>query len=105
MLVLTLDDVNNLFYEDEVSETLYSLLRSHEAFSGAKIDVIVNLYRGKNTKLRSGKVCLDQRISLLLSTSFTSSDFKTSATDTTYFYSYLPIMELSDLAYNCKAQT
>ena len=41
MLVLTLDDVNYLFYGDEFSETLYSLLCAHEPFSGAKIGAIV----------------------------------------------------------------
>ncbi|OYR77662.1 cell division control protein 6, partial [Halorubrum sp. E3] len=35
------DDVNYLFYENEASDTLYSLLRAHEAHSGAKIGVIV----------------------------------------------------------------
>ena len=41
VLVVALDDVNYLFYEDEASDTLYSLLRAHEAYSGAKIGVIV----------------------------------------------------------------
>ena len=41
MLVVALDDVNYLFYENEASDTLYSLLRAHEAHSGAKIGVIV----------------------------------------------------------------
>ncbi|MCQ4334940.1 ORC1-type DNA replication protein [Natronomonas sp. F2-12] len=41
VLVVALDDVNYLFYESEASETLYSLLRAHEAHSGAKIGVIV----------------------------------------------------------------
>ncbi|PSP97384.1 cell division control protein 6 [Halobacteriales archaeon QS_1_68_44] len=41
VLVVALDDVNYLFYEDEASDTLYSLLRAHEAHSGAKIGVIV----------------------------------------------------------------
>jgi cell division control protein 6 len=40
VLVVALDDVNYLFYEDEASDTLYSLLRAHEAHSGAKIGVI-----------------------------------------------------------------
>ncbi|MFB6308746.1 MAG: ORC1-type DNA replication protein [Haloarculaceae archaeon] len=40
ILVVALDDVNYLFYESEASETLYSLLRAHEAHSGAKIGVI-----------------------------------------------------------------
>ena len=41
VLAVALDDVNYLFYEDEASDTLYSLLRAHEAHSGAKIGVIV----------------------------------------------------------------
>jgi len=40
VMVVALDDVNYLFYEDEASDTLYSLLRAHEAHSGAKIGVI-----------------------------------------------------------------
>ena len=40
-LVVALDDVNYLFYENEASDTLYSLLRAHEAHAGAKIGVIV----------------------------------------------------------------
>jgi cell division control protein 6 len=41
VLVVALDDVNYLFYESEASDTLYSLLRAHEAHSGARIGVIV----------------------------------------------------------------
>ncbi len=41
VLVVALDDVNYLFYENEASDTLYSLLRAHEAHAGAKIGVIV----------------------------------------------------------------
>ena len=41
VLVVALDDVNYLFYEGEASDTLYSLLRAHEAHSGAKIGVVV----------------------------------------------------------------
>ncbi|MFB6201734.1 MAG: ORC1-type DNA replication protein [Halorhabdus sp.] len=41
VLAVALDDVNYLFYESEASDTLYSLLRAHEAHSGAKIGVIV----------------------------------------------------------------
>ena len=41
ILTVALDDVNYLFYEGEASETLYSLLRAHEAHSGAKIGVII----------------------------------------------------------------
>jgi cell division control protein 6 len=40
VLAVALDDINYLFYEGEASETLYSLLRAHEAHSGAKIGVI-----------------------------------------------------------------
>lgn len=41
VLVVALDDINYLFYENEASDTLYSLLRAHEAYSGARIGVIV----------------------------------------------------------------
>jgi cell division control protein 6 len=41
VLVVALDDVNYLFYENEASDTLYSLLRAHEEQGGAKIGVIV----------------------------------------------------------------
>ena len=41
VLVVALDDVNYLFYENEASDTLYSLLRAHEEHAGAKIGVIV----------------------------------------------------------------
>jgi cell division control protein 6 len=40
-LVVALDDVNYLFYESEASDTLYSLLRAHEAHPGTKIGVLV----------------------------------------------------------------
>ncbi|WP_435123948.1 ORC1-type DNA replication protein [Halobaculum sp. D14] len=40
VLAVALDDVNYLFYENEASDALYSLLRAHEAHSGAKIGVI-----------------------------------------------------------------
>ena len=40
VMVVALDDINYLFYEGEASDTLYSLLRAHEAHSGAKIGVI-----------------------------------------------------------------
>ncbi|MFC7097115.1 ORC1-type DNA replication protein [Halobaculum marinum] len=40
VLVVALDDVNYLFYENEASDALYSLLRAHEAHSGAKVGVI-----------------------------------------------------------------
>jgi cell division control protein 6 len=41
VLVVALDDVNYLFYENEASDALYSLLRAHEAHSGAKVGVIL----------------------------------------------------------------
>jgi cell division control protein 6 len=41
VLVVALDDVNYLFYEDEASDALYSLLRAHETHPGAKVGVIV----------------------------------------------------------------
>jgi cell division control protein 6 len=41
VLVVALDDVNYLFYENEASDALYSLLRAHETHSGAKIGVIL----------------------------------------------------------------
>jgi len=41
VLVVALDDVNYLFYENEASDTLYSLLRAHEEQGGAKIGVFV----------------------------------------------------------------
>ncbi|WIV68017.1 ORC1-type DNA replication protein [Natrialbaceae archaeon AArc-T1-2] len=41
ILVVALDDVNYLFYENEASDTLYSLLRAHEEYPGAKIGVVV----------------------------------------------------------------
>ena len=39
-LIVALDDVNYLFYENEASEALYSLLRAHEIQPGAKIGVV-----------------------------------------------------------------
>ncbi|MGM0604578.1 MAG: ORC1-type DNA replication protein [Halobacteriota archaeon] len=41
VLVVALDDVNYLFYENEASDTLYSLIRAHEAHPGAKIGVMI----------------------------------------------------------------
>jgi len=41
VLIVALDDINYLFYENEAGDTLYSLLRAHEVHSGAKIGVIV----------------------------------------------------------------
>ena len=40
VLVVALDDVNYLFYENEASDCLYSLLRAHEEQGGARIGVI-----------------------------------------------------------------
>jgi cell division control protein 6 len=40
VLAVALDDVNYLFYEDEASDTLYSLLRAHEEQGGARMGVI-----------------------------------------------------------------
>lgn len=40
-LVVALDDVNYLYYENETSDTLYSLLRAHEERRGARIGVVV----------------------------------------------------------------
>jgi len=41
VLAVALDDVNYLFYENEASDTLYSLLRAHEAHPGVRIGVLV----------------------------------------------------------------
>jgi cell division control protein 6 len=41
VLAVALDDVNYLFYENEASETLYSLLRAHETHPGARIGVVL----------------------------------------------------------------
>ena len=41
VLVVALDDINYLYYENEVSDTLYSLLRAHETHPGSKIGVVV----------------------------------------------------------------
>lgn len=43
MLVVALDDMNYLFYENEVNEVLYSLLRAHETHPGARMGVIAIL--------------------------------------------------------------
>ena len=40
VLIVALDDVNYLFYENEASDCLYSLLRAHEEHNGARIGVI-----------------------------------------------------------------
>ncbi|KPN29938.1 ORC1-type DNA replication protein 2 [Halolamina pelagica] len=41
VLIVALDDVNYLFYENEASDTMYSLLRAHETHAGARIGVVV----------------------------------------------------------------
>jgi len=41
VLIVALDDVNYLFYENEASDTMYSLLRAHETHTGARIGVVV----------------------------------------------------------------
>src|SRR6056297_1288660 len=41
VMVVALDDVNYLFYENEASDALYSLLRAHETHQGARIGVII----------------------------------------------------------------
>ncbi|WP_253737878.1 ORC1-type DNA replication protein [Halohasta salina] len=41
VLVVALDDVNYLFYENEASDTLGSLLRAHETNPGVKIGVVI----------------------------------------------------------------
>ncbi|MBN1133665.1 MAG: ORC1-type DNA replication protein [Methanosarcinaceae archaeon] len=40
VLVVALDDINYLFYEKHADEVMYSLLRAHEQYPGAKIGVI-----------------------------------------------------------------
>ena len=40
VLIVALDDINYLFHEKEVDHVLYSLLRAHETFPGARIGVI-----------------------------------------------------------------
>lgn len=41
VLIVALDDVNYLYYTNEASDTLYSLLRAHEEQGGARIGVFV----------------------------------------------------------------
>jgi len=41
VLLVCLDDANYLLYENEMNRVLYSLLRSHEAYPGTRIGVIV----------------------------------------------------------------
>lgn len=40
IVIVALDDINYLFYENEVSKVLYSLLRAHEVHPGVRIGVI-----------------------------------------------------------------
>ena len=39
-LVLCLDDINYLYHEGHADEVMYSLLRAHEQYPGAKVGVI-----------------------------------------------------------------
>ncbi|MDD1711197.1 MAG: ORC1-type DNA replication protein [Methanoregulaceae archaeon] len=41
VLLVALDDANYLLYENEMNRVLYSLLRSHEAYPGTRIGVIL----------------------------------------------------------------
>ena len=41
VLLVCLDDANYLLYEDEMNKVLYTLLRSHEAYPGTRIGVIL----------------------------------------------------------------
>jgi cell division control protein 6 len=41
ILLICLDDANYLLYENEMNRVLYSLLRSHEAYPGTRIGVIM----------------------------------------------------------------
>lgn len=41
VLVVALDDINYLVYENEASDTLYSLLRAHETHPGVRVGVVV----------------------------------------------------------------
>ena len=41
VLIVALDDTNYLFYDNEASDTIYSLLRAHEEHPGARIGVMV----------------------------------------------------------------
>ena len=40
VVLVALDDINYLFYENEVSKVLYSILRAHEVHPGVKIGVV-----------------------------------------------------------------
>jgi len=41
VLLVALDDANYLLYENEINKVLYTLLRSHEAYEGTRIGVMV----------------------------------------------------------------
>jgi cell division control protein 6 len=41
VLLVALDDVNYLLYENEMNRVLYTLLRSHEAYPGTRIGVVL----------------------------------------------------------------
>jgi cell division control protein 6 len=41
VLLVALDDANYLLYENEINKVLYTLLRSHEAYAGTRIGVMV----------------------------------------------------------------
>lgn len=41
VLLVALDDANYLLYENEINKVLYTLLRSHEAYPGTRVGVIV----------------------------------------------------------------
>lgn len=43
VLLVALDDANYLFYENEINRVLYTLLRSHEAYPGTRIGVLLIL--------------------------------------------------------------
>jgi len=43
VLIVALDDINYLFYDTEVNDVLYSLLRAHETHPGARMGVIAIL--------------------------------------------------------------
>ena len=43
VLIVALDDMNYLFYENEVNDVLYSLLRAHETYPGVRVGIIAIL--------------------------------------------------------------
>lgn len=60
VLVVALDDANYLMYENEINRVLYTLLRSHEAYPGTRIGVIlilsdmaIDLARGVDARVAS----------------------------------------------------